>query len=127
MSDYTIVNLADVEDSATAHGLDFGSARFPREAVGAERTGFAHLALLPDREQPFGHRHENAEEVYFVISGSGQIKLDDGVHELRTHDIVRLAPAVTRSLRAGPDGLEVLAFGARHAGDGDMVAGYWEQ
>lgn len=113
-------------DSAASHGLDFGSVRFPREACGAERTGFAHITLLPDRQQPFGHRHSEAEEVYFVISGSGAIKLDDGVHELRAHDIVRLSPAVMRSLRAGPDGLEVIAFGARHAGDGEMVDGFWE-
>jgi mannose-6-phosphate isomerase-like protein (cupin superfamily) len=126
ISDYTITNLDQVEDSATKRGLEFGSARFPREDVGAERTGFAHIALLPGRQQTFGHRHKDAEEVYFVISGSGAIKLDDGVHELRAHDIVRLAPAVTRSLRAGPDGMEVLAFGARHAGDGELVDGYWE-
>jgi len=49
MSDYTITNLAEVDDSAAARGLDFGSARFPREMVGAERTGFAHITLLPGR------------------------------------------------------------------------------
>jgi mannose-6-phosphate isomerase-like protein (cupin superfamily) len=126
MSDYTITNLDAVDDSASARGLDFGSARFPRELVGAERTGFAHITLLPGREQPFGHRHEQAEEVYFVISGSGEIKLDDGIHALRSQDIVRLAPTVTRSLRGGPDGMEVLAFGARVAGDGELVDGFWE-
>lgn len=127
MSDYTITNLDEIEDSASKQGLDFGSARFPREAVGAEHTGFAHITLLPDRHQPFGHRHEEAEEVYFVIAGSGAIKLDDGLHELRAHDIVRLAPTVTRSLGAGPDGMEVLVFGARHGGDGELITGYWEQ
>ncbi|MGA2008086.1 MAG: hypothetical protein ABSH27_11085 [Solirubrobacteraceae bacterium] len=126
MSDYTITNLDAVEDSAAAGGMDFGSARFPREAVGAERTGFAHITLLPGRQQSFGHRHEKAEEVYFVISGSGDVKLDDGIHALRSHDIVRLAPSVTRSLRGGPDGMEVLAFGARVAGDGELVDGFWE-
>ena len=61
-----------------------------------------------------------------MISGSGAIKLDDGVHELRAHDIVRLAPSVTRSLRGGPDGMEVLAFGARHGGDGELFNGFWD-
>jgi len=126
MSDYTITNLAEVDDSAAARGLDFGSARFPREAVGAERTGFAHITLLPGRQQSFGHRHTEAEEVYFVICGSGAIKLDDGIHELRAQDIVRIAPAVTRSFRGGPDGMEVLAFGARVAGDGELVEGFWD-
>jgi mannose-6-phosphate isomerase-like protein (cupin superfamily) len=126
MSDYTITNLAGVADSAAGHGLEFGSARFPREAVGAEHTGFAHVTLLPGRHQPFGHRHEEAEEIYFVLAGSGAIKLDDGIHELRAHDIVRLAPRVMRSLRGGPDGMEVLIFGPRHGGDGELVEGFWE-
>lgn len=126
MTDYTIANLDQIEDSAAAHGLDFGSQRFPREAVEAEQTGFAHMLLHPGKHQPFGHRHKEAEEIYFVIAGSGAIKLDDGIHELRTHDIIRLAPTVTRSLQAGPDGLEVLAFGARHAGDGELLNDFWE-
>jgi len=126
MSDYTITNLDEVADSAAGRGLEFGSARFPRETVGAERTGFAHITLLPGRHQPFGHRHKEAEEIYFVIAGSGAIKLDDGVHDLREHDIVRLAPSVMRSLRGGPDGMEVLVFGARHGGDGELVEGFWE-
>jgi mannose-6-phosphate isomerase-like protein (cupin superfamily) len=126
MSDYTITNLSEVDDSAAAGGLDFGSARFPAKALGAERTGFAHITLLPGRHQSFGHRHKQAEEVYYVISGSGAIKLDDGIHELRAHDIVRLAPSVTRSFRGGDEGMEVLAFGAHVAGDGELVEGFWD-
>ena len=113
MSDYTILNLDEIDDSATGRGLDFGSARFPRDAVGRRATGFAHITLHPGRHQPFGHRHKEAEEVYYVISGSGAIKLDDGVHQLRARDIVRLAPHVTRSLEGGPDGMELIVFGAR--------------
>jgi mannose-6-phosphate isomerase-like protein (cupin superfamily) len=126
MSDYTIVNLADVEDSASARGLDYGAQRFPREAAGAERTGFAHISLHPGARQPFGHRHHEAEEVYYVISGAGAIKLDDEIHELRAGDIVRLAPPVARSLQGGPEGMEVIAFGARHAGDGELIDDFWE-
>jgi mannose-6-phosphate isomerase-like protein (cupin superfamily) len=122
---YTIVNLEEIEDSAAARGLGF-SARFPREAVNAERTGFALLSFPPGAQQPFGHHHEQAEEVYFVISGTGEIKFDDGVHPLRAHDIVRVASLTTRAFRAGPDGLEMIAFGPRHAGDGKVIEGYWD-
>jgi mannose-6-phosphate isomerase-like protein (cupin superfamily) len=124
--DYTITNLEDVQDAAGAGGLDFGVVRFPRQSVGAEQTGFVHQRIFPGARQSFGHRHEQAEEVCFVISGSGAMKLDDGVHELREHDIVRLAPRVTRSFSAGPDGLELLIFGPHHADDGELIQGYWE-
>jgi len=127
MSDYTITNLEEVEDTAAKHGLGFGVVRFPRTAVGAEHTGFAHQQLFPGARQSFGHRHRAAEEVYMVLSGSGAVKMDDGVHPLRAHDIVRVAPHVTRSFEAGPEGMELLAFGPHLDGDGELVQGYWEQ
>jgi hypothetical protein len=37
-------------------------------------------------------------------------------------DAVRVAPGSARELQAGPDGLEVLAFGPHTPGDGEMVA-----
>jgi mannose-6-phosphate isomerase-like protein (cupin superfamily) len=126
MSDYTITHLDEVQDTAAVESLDFGTVRYPAAHVEAERTGFAHVVLLPGKHQPFGHRHMQAEEIYFVISGSGAIKLDDGIHKLRAYDIVRLSPGVTRCLQGGPEGMEVLAFGARHAGDGELVEGFWE-
>ena len=127
MSDYTITNLDDVPDAAAGAGIDFAVVRFPRGSVEAEQTGFAHQQIFPGARQSFGHRHENAEEVCLVLSGSGAVKLDDGVHELRTRDIVRLAPHVTRSFSAGPDGLELLIFGPHHPSDGELIQDYWER
>ena len=83
MSDYTITNLEQCEDIAAGHGVgDAGVIHFPREAVEAERTGFAHLRLRPGKRHPFPHRHEQAEEVYLVLAGSGRVKLDDELREL---------------------------------------------
>jgi len=128
MTDYTITNLYDVEDIAPKSGVDEnGTVRFPRETIGATGTGFAHLQLKPGKRHPFPHRHQQAEEVYLVLSGSGRVKLEDELHDLRTHDIVRVAPQVTRGFEAGSDGLELLAFGARHEGDGEIIASFWEK
>ena len=126
MSDYTIINLTDVPNMAPTHGLTFGEVRFPRELAGAQQTGFGHQRIFPGEQQSFGHRHEQAEEIYFVIAGSGRAKLDGEVRELATHDVLRVAPAVTRAFAAGPDGLELLSFGPRCAGDGQLVQGYWD-
>jgi mannose-6-phosphate isomerase-like protein (cupin superfamily) len=127
MSDYTITNLSEIEDSAAPMGLTFGIVRFPREALGCERTGLAHQLYHPSRRQSFGHRHDDAEEVYYVIAGSGHVKLDDEVRDLRAQDLLRIAPRVMRSFEAGPDGLELLVFGARHSGDGEVVQDFWDQ
>lgn len=128
MSDsYELVNLNRVEDSAPGFGLgEVQETRFATQALGAERTGVAYHRLRPGKRQPFGHRHEEAEEVYVVLAGSGRVKVDDSVLELRPLDALRLAPAAIRQFEAGPDGLDILAFGARHEGDGELLQGWWQ-
>ena len=124
---YTHKKLDDVKDAAPGFGLgDFQEARFANEDLETESTGFTLQRIKPNSRPPFAHRHENAEEVYVVISGSGRIKLDDDVLEIERLDAIRVAPAVTRAFEAGPDGLEVLAFGPRHAGDGEILHGWWK-
>ena len=127
--DYTIKNLEEVEDQAPAFGFgDSQEARFARAAVEAERTGFSLHRVKPGKRQAFAHRHDEAEEVYVVIGGSGRVKLDDAVEDIRRLDAIRVAPHVTRGFWAGGDGLEILAFGARHDGDGELVSdpGFWD-
>jgi mannose-6-phosphate isomerase-like protein (cupin superfamily) len=124
---YTIRNLREVEDLAAKHGFgETQEARFPRGDLEAQSTGVAYLILRPGKRQPFAHRHNDAEEIYVVLAGDGRIKLDDDIVALRPLDSIRMAPGVTRMLEAGPDGLEVLAFGPRHENDAEMVQGFWE-
>ncbi|MCW3034388.1 MAG: hypothetical protein QOK19_118 [Solirubrobacteraceae bacterium] len=125
---YTIKNLDDTKDSAKDFGLSqVGEAHFPREELDAETTGFAYHVLKPGMRQGFGHRHENAEEVYVVLDGAGRIRLDDDVREISKHDAIRIAPPVVRALEAGPDGMTVLAFGPRHESDGELLHDFWTE
>jgi mannose-6-phosphate isomerase-like protein (cupin superfamily) len=91
----------------------------------AENTGLSYHVVRPDQRQGFGHRHENAEEIYVVLSGAGRAKLDDEIVEVETMDAIRVPPQVTRAFEAGPEGLELLAFGPRHEGDGELVHDFW--
>jgi mannose-6-phosphate isomerase-like protein (cupin superfamily) len=119
---YTIRNLRDSEDFAPKFGFgDVQEARFPWRDLGAEATGLALLRVKPGRRQAFAHRHEAAEEIYVVLSGSGRIKLDDDVRDIGPLDAIRIAPGVARAIEAGPDGVELLAFGPHHEGDGEML------
>jgi len=69
---YTIKNLRTVEDSAPKFGFaDIQEARFAFDPLEASDTGLSLYTLKPDCRQPFGHRHEQAEEVYVVLRGSG--------------------------------------------------------
>ncbi len=126
--DYTIKNLSEVEDQAPGFGLgEIQEARFAREDLNSETIGVALHRLKPGKRQSFAHRHDQAEEIYVVLAGSGRIKLDDQVMEIGPRDAIRVAPPVTRALEAGDKGLEWLAFGPRHQGDGEMVTeGFWD-
>ena len=123
---YTLKKLTDVKDSAAAFGYgEIGEARFAGKDLGASDTGVALERIKPNQRLPFGHRHENAEEIYVVLSGSGRAKLDDEILDLGPLDALRVAPTVTRCFEAGPDGLELLAFGPHHKGDGEIIQGWW--
>jgi uncharacterized cupin superfamily protein len=123
---HTRVNLDAVEDAAAKHGFgEFGEARFATRDLDAQRTGIGFHRLRPGRRQSFGHRHRAAEEVYVVLSGSGRVKLDDEIVELERLDALRVAPPVARCFEAGDDGLELLVFGTRHEGDGEILPGWW--
>lgn len=123
---YTHKKLEDVKDSAPDFGLaEVQQVRFANDDLETERTGFTLQRIAPNARPAFAHRHQQAEEVYVVLSGSGRIKLDDDVLEIEPLDAIRVAPTVTRAFEAGPEGLEVLAFGARHAGDGEVILDWW--
>jgi uncharacterized cupin superfamily protein len=123
---HTHLNLDTVEDDAAKHGFgEFGEARFATGDLDAQDTGISLHRLRPGRRQSFGHRHTAAEEVYVVLSGSGRIKLDDEIVELRTLDAVRVAPPVARCFEAGDDGMELIACGPRRRGDGEILPDWW--
>ncbi len=123
---FTHKNLNDVDDSAPGFGYqDNQEARFASGDLETEQTGFSHHRVKPSQRQGFAHRHDDAEEVYVVLSGSGRVKLDDEIVELVARDALRVAPGVVRQFEAGPEGLELLAFGALHEGDGEIIPGWW--
>jgi uncharacterized cupin superfamily protein len=125
-SQHTQINLDDVEDVAPRHGFgERWEAHGARSALGAEQTGVMHFRLRPGKRSPFAHRHSNAEEIYVILSGTGLVKLDDEFFDVEPRDAIRVAPDVARAFEAGPDGLEFLAFGPHHEGDGEAVEDPW--
>jgi mannose-6-phosphate isomerase-like protein (cupin superfamily) len=131
MSDYTKLNIREVEDSARKFGMpDEMSARFASTALGLQKSGLSLQSLAPDSRGPFGHRHAEQEEIYVVVAGGGRIKLDDEVVELSQWDVVRIPPEVARQVESGPEGIEFLAYGAPRApddgmGDAEMLSEWW--
>lgn len=131
MAPFTRKNLRrDVDDQAQAFGfapaLEF---RVARDALETTQSALSFMRLAPGFRVPFGHHHEEQEEVYVVVHGSARLKLDDEVVELEPWDAVRIATGVVRDIEGGPDGAEVLLFGAPRVPPGDAVVeqDWWAQ
>ena len=108
-------------------GLEFRAAMKPLELA---QGALSYQSLPPGCRFPYGHSHATQEEVYVFIRGSGRMKLDDEIVELAEWDAVRVPPGVWRGFEAGPDGLELLVFGAPNLGDDprrdvDGQRGWW--
>ena len=52
-----------------------------------------------------------------VLRGSGRMKVDDEIVELREWDAVRVPPGTWRGYEAGPEALEILVIGAPNLGE----------
>ena len=126
--DYTIKNLREVEDMAASQGFgEVQEARFAHGDLDAEQSGISLQRVKPGKRHAFAHRHKQAEEVYVVISGSGRVKLDDDLKDVGPLDAIRVGPSVTRAFEAGDEGLELLAFSPRAAGDAEIVEDFsWD-
>lgn len=132
MSDYTKANLRnDVEDQATKFGLSPDlEARFARGQLELEQSGVSYQKIAAGYRVPFGHTHSEQEEIYVILAGGGRAKVGDETIELAPLDALRVAPGAWRGVEAGPDGLELVAFGSRpgmapDANDTEMRQGWW--
>jgi quercetin dioxygenase-like cupin family protein len=128
MSNFLKVNLGDVDDSAPKFGMgEIQEARFATKRLDCERIGLTVYAVKPGRRLGFGHSHDQDEEVYLVLSGSGRFKIDDEVIEVGARDVVRFPPATVREWEAGEDGMEFIAFGTHHEDEkGHMDQEFWK-
>lgn len=124
MANYSKVNLKDIENSAKSAGYE---ARFARKFLDSQELGVSLFSFEPNIKSSRAHKHKVQEEAYVVVKGSGQILLDDQVEDLKTMDVIRVAPEVVRAFAAGPEGLDIIAIGGNkpEEGDGEMMDANW--
>jgi mannose-6-phosphate isomerase-like protein (cupin superfamily) len=97
MTQYQIVNLEDVPDWLGDYP---GEMRGITYAIGAEQVALTHRRMPQHTgsKGSYGHRHKEQEELYFVISGKLQFKLDDEVIEVGRYQAVRVPPGTWRGV-----------------------------
>jgi mannose-6-phosphate isomerase-like protein (cupin superfamily) len=120
MPDYAIVNLLELDDTVEGRvpGLE---GRFSRKDLGSRDLGVSHWRYEPGTRNPLAHSHREQEEAYVVVAGSGRVRLDEEMRDVRAWDVIRVAPEVVRAFESGPEGLELIAIGGPKPEGGDGV------
>jgi len=99
--------------------------------VGAEQVALTYRRMPPQTggKGSYGHRHRTQEELYLVLSGTLQFKLDDEVVDVPAHTAVRIAPEVARSVwNEGPGDAELVIASVKVAdprADTVLVEDFW--
>jgi uncharacterized cupin superfamily protein len=121
-----IVNVADIElvprpaeqqppgASAELFGLRTGSIG---ALIGAQKLGYNVTVLPPGkRAYPF-HSHRVNEEMFFILEGTGEVRIGNETHPLRAGDIVACPPggpeAAHQIINSGTAELRYLSVSTR--------------
>ena len=103
------VNVEEIEPSGPG-----GAVRFVRRALGAQAFGINWFEVPPGMAGPEHDETESGqEEVNVIVRGSGVYRVEGEEVPLREGAICRFDPETTRQLVAGPDGITMIAVGAR--------------
>jgi mannose-6-phosphate isomerase-like protein (cupin superfamily) len=131
MADYTIRNLEEIPDVLGDYP---GEMRMTAASdLGNEQVSFTwrRMPAQTGGKGSYGHRHKTQEEIYFVASGTLQFKLEDEVVDLAAGAVLRIAPAVCRSVwNEGPEDAVLIMCSVKSDdpdGDHETVADFWPE
>jgi quercetin dioxygenase-like cupin family protein len=108
-----------------------GEMRMYTYPLDAEQVAFTYRRMPAGTgsKGSYGHRHKEQEEIFFVISGKLEFKLDEDVFEAEAGTAVRVPPPVVRGVwNEGPEDAELAICSIRIAdpgGDTETVDGFW--
>ena len=112
----------EVEPVRREAGHLAGSWRDLGTAAGTWSTGLQRIEIDPGKWSTPAHAELVEEEIFYVLGGSGISWQDGETYEVGEGDcLVHLAAEQAHTLRAGPDGLGVLAFGMRAYPTGTLL------
>jgi mannose-6-phosphate isomerase-like protein (cupin superfamily) len=128
-SHYSVCRLDEAHD--VFGGRYPGEMKMLAGPLDTEQVAFTHRTMPQHSggKGGYGHRHKSQEEVYFVISGELQFKLDDDVIDVPAGTAVRIAPGTVRSVwneRAEEAELVIVSTRIENARDDvELVEDFW--
>jgi mannose-6-phosphate isomerase-like protein (cupin superfamily) len=107
MVDYTAKRVADME------AVFRGSFRKARAELGVTSFGLQILEFPPNANRYPEHDHapDGQEEVYVVLSGSGEMEVDGDRIAMEPETLIRVGPGAKRKLTTAAEPMNVLVIG----------------
>jgi quercetin dioxygenase-like cupin family protein len=106
---YSVISVDDIEGAGPG-----GAVRFVRRQLGVQAFGINWFEIPPHAE---GRKHDETEsqqeEVNVIVRGGGVYRVDGEEIEVGVGTFLRFDPGTTRQPVAGPDGMTMIAVGAR--------------
>jgi uncharacterized cupin superfamily protein len=110
----TVVHWDEIAPRRSPKPAAGGDWYFLGEAAGSIGVGVNRILLGPSEISTPAHVHGTDEETFFVLNGSGLSWQDGETYEVRAGDTLVHAPRqAAHTLKAGPEGMDVLAYGPR--------------
>jgi quercetin dioxygenase-like cupin family protein len=95
--------------SSTTDDAEWVGQFFAYGGSGADQSTVIHFAMPPGKR--LGRHTDTAEETQYVLSGTGELLLDEGSKPVRAGDVFVLRQGVAHDLRnTGSDDLRIIAF-----------------
>jgi quercetin dioxygenase-like cupin family protein len=115
MSSWKLVDIKDIKDL----GDGTYEMRFLGSGIEAEHAQVGYIRLHPgSTKRP--HKHKLQEEVYILVEGEVEAKLDDKTIDMKAESALKVPPAVVRSFHNKSDSDALLvAVGAPETPSGD--------
>jgi mannose-6-phosphate isomerase-like protein (cupin superfamily) len=107
LAGFKVVKIDDME------AIAFGTFKRARAELDVTSFGLQVLDLPPnlDAYPEHDHAEDGQEEVYFVLSGGGEIEIEGERITLDPETAVSVKSGVRRKLWPGPDGMRLVAIG----------------
>ncbi len=99
---YTKADIGDFAKLIADSTAEKSAKQFLRDTLGLTGMEVSITAYPPNYTLPFFHSHKQNEELYIVLKGEGQMKLDDEVFDVCEGSMIRVLPTAARNLKAGP-------------------------
>ena len=104
MADYVIKRLEEAPDVLGDYP---GEMRMMTYELDAEKVAFTWRRMPPQTggKGSYGHRHKEAEEIYFVLEGHGEMELEGERAHVESGQAIPIPPGAWHQMRnvgAGP-------------------------